>query len=397
MEITKGRIHKPVKTVIYGPEGIGKSTIAARFPDPVFIDTEGSTSHMDVSRLPSPSSWQMLMEEVKYVTSDPSCCRTLIIDTADWAEKLCIEHVCASRKMGSIEDAGYGKGYTYLKEEFGKFLNLLNDVLDRGVNVVITAHAMMRKFEQPDELGAYDRWELKLSKQCAPLVKEWADMVLFCNYKTMVVNVDNQGAAKGKNKAQGGRRVMYTSHHPCWDAKNRFSLPEELPMEYEAIEEIINHSTTNIQEKETVKAETVPQTAPPEPMKKDYYPYAGPGEQISMEEVEHTQKIETTPPVDEAPPDPPKSQETAPKESAVVSPYASDPERIPENLKHLMQLSNITEWQIQDAVTAKGYYPQDTLLQDMDPEFIQGWIVAFWPKVKELIKDIKEQQGIPFN
>ena len=102
----------------------------------------------------------------------------------------------------------------------------------------------MRKFEQPDEMGAYDRWELKLSKQCSPLIKEWADMVLFCNYKTFVVNVDNKGVQKGTNKAQGGKRVMYTSHHPCWDAKNRDNLPDELSMEYEAIKEVIEHNVS---------------------------------------------------------------------------------------------------------------------------------------------------------
>ncbi len=105
--------------------------------------------------------------------------------------------------------------------------------------MVLTAHAKMRKFEQPDEMGAYDRWEMKLSKGVAPMVKEWADMVLFCNYKTMVVNVDGQGAQKGKNKAQGGRRVMHTTHHSCWDAKNRYGLPDEVPFEYDSIRHII--------------------------------------------------------------------------------------------------------------------------------------------------------------
>ena len=226
MEIIRGKIRKAKKVVIYGPEGIGKSTFAANFPDALFIDTEGSTNSMDVARLPRPTSWTMMLEEIDYVKKNPGECRTLIIDTIDWAESLCVESVCASYGKKGIEDFGYGNGYVYVKEEFGRFLNRLSDLIEIGINVVLTAHAQLRKFEQPDELGAYDRWELKLGKktqsQTSPLVKEWADMLLFCNYKTFSISVDDKGK---KHKAQGGKRIMYTQHHPCWDAKNRYGLP----------------------------------------------------------------------------------------------------------------------------------------------------------------------------
>lgn len=383
MEITRGKIVKAVKVCIYGPEGIGKSTLASRFPDPVFIDTEGSTNHMDVARFDAPSSWPMLIQEVEYVRDHPDCCRTLVIDTADWAEKLCTESVLAERKMKSIEDAGYGKGYTYLREAFGKLLNVLTDVVEKGINVVITAHAQMRKFEQPDELGAYDRWELKLSKQCSPLVKEWADMILFCNYKTMVVNVDNQGAVKGKNKAQGGRRVMYTSHHPCWDAKNRFGLPEEIDMDYSQIAHIFD-SVPKPQAAATVSEYTQP---------------AGPvyaeNEQLNLMDKETRDSISKP----ESVPETPKEPEPAPpekKDKPLLSMYLSDPEKIPKNLRDLMEENNITEWNIQDAAFAKGYYPENTLIQNMDPEFVQGWIVAFWPQVCQLIEQIRNEKDIPF-
>ena len=90
----------------------------------------------------------------------------------------------------------------------------------------MTAHAKLSKFEQPDEMGHHDRWTVKTSKQVAPLIREWCDMLLFANYKTIVVK-DGDGK-NAKNKAQGGRRVMYTTHHPCWDAKNRDGLADEL-------------------------------------------------------------------------------------------------------------------------------------------------------------------------
>lgn len=200
MEIISGCQVKALKAVIYGPEGIGKSTFAAQFPNPLFIDTEDSTAFMDVRRFKRPGSWAELMAQAKHVRNTPGLCRTLVLDTADWAEQLCSSSICASKKMSSIEDAGYGKGYVYLAEEFGRLLDLLSEVVDSGVNVVVTAHAAMRKFEQPDELGAYDRWELKLQKKTAPLVKEWSDLLLFANYKTMSVAVDKSG---NKHKAAG--------------------------------------------------------------------------------------------------------------------------------------------------------------------------------------------------
>ena len=389
MDIIRGKIQKATKTVIYGPEGIGKSTLASRFPDPVFIDTEGSTGRMDVARFPAPTSWVMLLQEVQEVIRDPSLCRTLIIDTADWAERLCAEALCAERNVSGIEDFGYGKGYTYLKESFGKLLNLLSEVIDKGVNVVITAHAIMRKFEQPDEMGAYDRWELKLSKQCAPLVKEWADMILFCNYKTIVVNVDNKGAQKGTNKAQGGKRVMYTTHHPCWDAKNRDGLPEELPMDYESIRHVIEASAVNTEKAHPVddlkkealpvseKHETETVTAPKEP------------EQISF-----TDMAEPKPESRGEMPDKKEKEEIPPGNE--VSPYFSDPEQIPKALRDLMEANNVSEWNIQDAVAGKGYYPEGTLIQDMDPAFVQGVLVGAWEQVFAMIQEIQKNQGIPF-
>lgn len=388
MQISRGVIPKAKKVVIYGPEGIGKSTLASRFPDPVFIDTEGSTSHMDVARFDAPTSWQMLQLEIDHVKQNPACCRTLVIDTADWAEKLCTEYVLTSRKLASIEDAGYGKGYTYIKEAFGKMLNSLTDLIDRGVNVVITAHAMMRKFEQPDELGAYDRWELKLSKQTAPLVKEWADMVLFCNYKTSVINVDGQGARKGKNKVQGGKRVMYAAHNPCWDAKNRFGLPDELEMEYSAIKGVIEtdtkvYETADKPGKTATELYQLPETSQ-EPVMQQKEPEPAAPESVKAEPAGTAAETKQETPA-------------APPGDGAGSRYFSDPNRLPAALRDLMEADNICEWDIQDAAFAKGYYPENTLIQDMDPEFISGWIIAFWPQVKELIAEIRKNQAIPFN
>lgn len=378
MQIIRGKIPSAKKIVIYGPEGIGKSTFAAQFPEPVFIDTEGSTKDMDVARFEKASSWTMLMEQIRYTKAHPEICKTLVIDTADWAEQTCVADLCARNGKKGIEDFGYGNGYVYAKEEFGRFLNALEEVVEAGINVVVTAHAHIRRFDQPDELGSYDRWELKLGKktgsQTAPLLKEWADMVLFCNYKTMVVNVDGQGAQKGRNKAQGGKRVMYTTHHTCWDAKNRYGLPEELPFEYEAIRHIIENSETGIPASEEIKVS--PPASQPKQEKTE--------NPVSEKVQELPKEEKTTPPVQE------KSEPTNPPDVKVD-------ERIPKALRDLMIHNQVDEWDIQNVVAARGYFPADMAVADYPEDFIAGVLVGAWDQVHGMIKEMKKTDSLVFN
>ena len=86
LKITKGKTARALKVVVYGSEGIGKTTFSADAPDPLFIDTEGSTAHMDVRRIEKPESWDDLVATVKEVAQTPDICKTLVLDTADWAE-----------------------------------------------------------------------------------------------------------------------------------------------------------------------------------------------------------------------------------------------------------------------------------------------------------------------
>ena len=220
ISIQTGKIETAKKVVIYGPEGIGKSTLASKFPRPVFIDCEGSTNELDVSRYPTPLTWDEILAFIDDAVESHTC-DTLIIDTADWCEQFCMKYTCDKLNVKNIEDIGFGKGYQYLTQNFTELLKRCDVLIANGINVVFTAHAQMRKFEQPDEMGAYDRWEMKLSKRNAPLLKEWADLVLFCNYKTNVITDQKTN----NKKATGGTRKMFTTHHPCWDARTATDCP----------------------------------------------------------------------------------------------------------------------------------------------------------------------------
>lgn len=239
-EITSGVITRPQRVLLYGMHGVGKTTFAAQFPGAVFIDTEGGSGHLDVRRLPKPDSWTELLQEVSW------CGRTLkggtvIIDSADWAERLCTKHVCEVKTWDNIEAPGFGKGYVAVKDEFSRLLNGLDYVVNSAnANVVLVAHETVSRVDVPGDSMSYTTFGLKLSKHIAPLVKEWCDAVLYCHYKT-VVAVDDSGR---KTKAIGGTdRVMQCTHTAVIDAKNRWGIEGEQPMDYAIIADHIPDTT----------------------------------------------------------------------------------------------------------------------------------------------------------
>lgn len=380
MKITKGKRARAQKVVIYGTEGIGKSSLASQFPEPLFIDTEGSTDNMDVARLDKPTSWIMLNNQIAFIKANPTVCKTLVIDTIDWAESLCVDNLCAMHGKKGIEDFGYGNGYVYAKEEMGRFLNKLQDLIEIGINVVLTAHAQIRKFELPDEMGSYDKYELKLGKktssQTAPLVKEWADLLLFCNYKTYLISQEKST----KKKAQGNQRVMYTEHNPAWDAKNRHGLPSELPLDYASIAHIFK-----TEEKEEVK-KTVQTEFKDE--KKEQLQFAQPKYNGDLEapKIEKTQEEKIMDNFGDIV----KEVENTPVED-LVDPFISKPDYIPQPLWDLMQQDNITEEDIQLVTESKGYFPKGTPMSVYNEQgYLNGYIIPKWEGLKQLLKQIKQ-------
>lgn len=354
--ITSGCADGAKKVVVYGPEGIGKTSFAANFPDPVFVDTEDSTKAYNVRRFPRPTSFAMMLAEVQQVRDTPGVCRTLVIDTADWAERLCTQDLLARTKKGGIEDFGYGKGYVYLSEDFGKLLNLLDEVITRGVNVVLTAHAKLSKFEQPDEMGSYDRWEMKLSKHIFPMIKEWADIILFANYKTLVIHTDD-----GKAKAQGGARVMYTTHHACWDAKNRYGLPEVLPLDFASIAHLFTGGNSA-----PVNATAAPVSAAAPTMTRPR----------NIEAEDNPVSVPTAPPTT-----------STPKIDLQL-------EGIAPRLAQLMAAANVSESELRGVVGNKGYFPADMPVKSYPADFVEGWCIPHWQKIVEVVEN--DRSDLPF-
>ena len=159
LNITRGKIDRALKVVAYGSEGIGKTTFAAAFPEPLFIDTEGGTAHMDVRRIDRPQSWEELLSIISEVAADPNVCKTLVLDTADWAEALCVAYVCQKYKQNSIESFGYGKATRFSARSSAGCLPLSMPSSRPARTWSSRRTPRCASSSKPDEQGAYDRWE----------------------------------------------------------------------------------------------------------------------------------------------------------------------------------------------------------------------------------------------
>lgn len=227
--VTRGRLVQPLRVLLYGPEGVGKSTFASNAPAPVFIGPEDGTATLDIARFPEPRTWADLFDAIGTLGTDSHVYQTVVLDTLDWIEPLCWRHVCQKAGKPDVEAFGYGKGYLAALDEWRLLISAL-DALRRtkGMHVVLLAHAVIRTFKNP-EGDDYDRWGLKLNEKAGGLLKEWADAVLFANYETLVAKDGNRGKGVG-----GGARFIHTERRAAFDAKNRHDLDDRLPLDWEA-------------------------------------------------------------------------------------------------------------------------------------------------------------------
>jgi hypothetical protein len=231
-DVKKTRRTLPPRTVIYGPHKVGKSTFAAGSPSPVFVQTEDGLDSIDTSAFPLAHSWADVLDSVKALYSDDHDYKTIILDSGDWAEKLCRAAVAKEHGFDGIEGIGYGKGYTYTAEKFAELLHGLNTIrLQRDIGIVIICHSEIKKYDDP--LGeSYDRHQIKMHKDLSKMVQEWADVIGFAQIEK-ITKGEKKGFTGEKFRAIGtGRHVLSLGNNPAFDAGNRYGLPQSISLDW---------------------------------------------------------------------------------------------------------------------------------------------------------------------
>ncbi|GAB6037161.1 hypothetical protein JCM15519_17200 [Fundidesulfovibrio butyratiphilus] len=220
----------PQKALIYGVQGLGKTTFACTFDRPILLRVEDGAAAIDVPTFPSlVTSMSEIIEAIQALHGDHPY-GTLVVDSLDWMEPIVWANTCARLEITSIEKAGYGKGYVEADADWRMVMGGFDSLrLNRGMAIVLVAHAEIKRHDPPDG-EPYDRYQIKLHKRAWALWQEWADMVLFANYRRQAIKTKD-GGAKGEDKFRAvgtGERVLYTDERPAYVAKNRWSLPHEI-------------------------------------------------------------------------------------------------------------------------------------------------------------------------
>lgn len=224
----------PPKILVYGINGIGKTTFASMSPNPVFILTEKGLGTLEVNHFPRSNTYAEVVEAVNSLLNEEHKFQTLVIDSVDWLEKLIHDHVAKDADKESVEDLGYGKGYTIAQEHWFDFVGLLDKLNEqKKMSIILVGHSLVKSFNSP-ETENYDRYRLDMHDKSASVVMDWCDVVLFANYK-VYISTTTEGFNKKDHKGVGsGERVMYSEERPSFWAKNRYSLPFEMPFSWKS-------------------------------------------------------------------------------------------------------------------------------------------------------------------
>lgn len=227
--LRRGTVLQPVRGLIYGCHGCGKTTLACGAPNPVLIQTEDGRGMLDVPSWGPLRSYAEIVEAIGALATEDHDFKTVILDSLDWTEPLVWQEVCRVNGWASIEEPGFGKGYVATADAWRYLFEGLDTLRnERGMSILLIAHCDVRPYKSPDT-EPYDRYIVKLHQRASAIVQEHVDCVFFMNWRTSIVKDKVPGNKDGRARGVGGgNRVLYTEERPAFLAKNRYAMPDSI-------------------------------------------------------------------------------------------------------------------------------------------------------------------------
>ena len=234
------------RAIIYGVGGIGKSTLASKSENPIFLDIEGGLSCIEVPSIPlmnvnPPEGYEKFIQTLAMLYDEDHDYKTLVIDSLDWLERIVHAHTCKTKKIDDIATLDFGRGYVAALGFMEQIINKLEKLRSKKkMNMILISHAAQVTVGNPGEEERM-KWDLQLHKKTTAKFYQWSDMCLFANYE---VRTTKESASFGKQRiiAHGSERILHTRDNGNHAAKNRLGLPDPMEMDWDLIQEFINNA-----------------------------------------------------------------------------------------------------------------------------------------------------------
>lgn len=206
--------------LIYGRPKIGKTTLAASFPEAVFLATEPGLNHLEAYEV-AVTSWDTFLEACNELASGKHPFKTIVIDTIDNLAKFCSDYICKKYKVEYEGDLGHGKGWALVKAEFHRVLLKLSQL---PYGLILISHAKEKEVES--RTGSYTKMVTSLPDRFAEIALAIPDMILYLDQES---TTDEEGQ-------KAWRRVIRTKPTPYYEAGDRSKcLPDTLDLSYDAL------------------------------------------------------------------------------------------------------------------------------------------------------------------